>query len=69
MWEDPIVNELRRIREAFAAKHNFDLREMYKALKEQEAKNDRPPLSFPPRRIKPQKFEKRSTQSTPTGNE
>ena len=69
MWEDPIVNEVRRIREAFAAKHNFDLREMVKALKEQEAKNGRPPLSFPPRRIKPQKSEKRSTQSISKGKE
>jgi hypothetical protein len=52
MWQDPIVEEIRKIREEFAKKHNFDLRKMFKTLKEMEAKNNRPTVSFPPRRIK-----------------
>lgn len=58
MWKDPIVEEIREIREEFAAKHNYDLREMFKTLKEIEAKRNRPALSFPPRRIEPSKSEK-----------
>jgi hypothetical protein len=51
MWKDPIVEEIRKIREEFAARHNYDLREMYKTLKKMEAESNRPHLSFPPRRI------------------
>ncbi len=60
MWQDPIVAEVREIREAFAAKHHYNLREMYKALKEMEAKRNRPVVSFPPRRIKPVQAKKRA---------
>lgn len=60
MWKDPIVEEIRQIREEFAARHNYDLREMYKTLKKREAEKQRPPLSFPARRIQPAQEEKES---------
>ncbi len=36
MWEDPIVAEVRQAREAYAKKHNYDLRAMYRDLKAKE---------------------------------
>ena len=53
MWEDPIVAEVRKIREAHAAKFNYDLRAIYQDLKEQEKRSGRTFVSYPPRRCKP----------------
>jgi hypothetical protein len=35
-WSDPIVDEVRRARDAYAARFNYDLRAIYRDLKEQE---------------------------------
>jgi len=51
MWEDPIVAEIRRIREEYAARFNYDLDAIYQDLKEQERKSGRKFVSYPPRRI------------------
>jgi hypothetical protein len=48
-WEDPIVAEVRAIREACAAQYGFDLDALYQALKKEEQQSDRPTVSFPPR--------------------
>jgi hypothetical protein len=53
VWQDPIVMEVRKAREAHAAQYNFDLRAIYQALKEQEQKNQSEKVSFPPKRIPP----------------
>jgi hypothetical protein len=53
MWEDPIVEEVRKVRETHAAKFNYDLLEIYRDLKEQEKKSERTFVSYPPRRCKP----------------
>ena len=58
MWQDPIVAEVRKIREAFAAKHSYNLRAMYATLKEMEVKSKRPIISFSPRLIKPTQVKK-----------
>ena len=50
MWEDPIVEEVRKVREAHAAQFNYDLRMIYHDLKEQERKSGRAFVSYPPRR-------------------
>ena len=50
MWEDPIVAEIRRIREEHAARFNYDLWAIYEDLKEQERKSGREFKSYPPRR-------------------
>ena len=52
MWEDPIVAEVRKIREDYAAQFNFDLQALYRALKEQEQQDPRPKVSFPPKPAK-----------------
>lgn len=38
-WSDPIVEEVRRVRDAYAARFNYDLRAIYRDLKEQEKRS------------------------------
>jgi hypothetical protein len=35
-WSDPIVDEVRRARDAYAARFHYDLRAVYRDLKEQK---------------------------------
>ncbi len=53
MWEDPIVNEVRRIRDWYAARFTYDLDRIYAELKEQEKKSGRHYESYSPRTAKP----------------
>jgi hypothetical protein len=41
IWSDPIVDEVRRVRDAYAARFNYDLRAIYRDLKEKEKQNGR----------------------------
>ncbi len=50
MWEDPIVEEIRKIREDHAAKFNHDLDAIYRDLKEQDKRDPRKMVSLPPKR-------------------
>ena len=52
MWEDPIVAEVRKIREDYAAQFSFDLQTLCRALKEREQRDPRPKVSFPPKPAK-----------------
>jgi hypothetical protein len=52
-WQDPIVEEVRAIREAYAAQFNYDLQAIYRDLKAQEHQSGRQTVSFPPRPAKP----------------
>jgi len=51
MWEDPIVAEVRKAREAHAAKFNYDLQAIYWDVKAQEKQSGRTFVSYPPKRI------------------
>ena len=51
MWEDPIVAEVRKVREAHAAQFNYDLVAIYRDLKRQEKNSGRAFVFYPPRRI------------------
>lgn len=51
MWQDSIVEEVRKIREAHAERFAFDLKAIYEDLKMQEKKSKRKVVSFPPKRI------------------
>lgn len=51
MREDPIVEEVRKAREAHAAKFTYDLQAIYQDLKEQEKHSGRTFVSYPPKRI------------------
>ena len=50
MIEDPIVAEVRKIRDRHAAKFNYDLDAIFRDLKEKEKTSGRAYVSFPPRR-------------------
>ena len=50
MWKDEIVEEVRKNREAYAAKFNFDLQAMYEDLKKAERKSTRKQVSFKPKK-------------------
>ncbi len=45
-WIDPIVEEVRRVREEYAARFNYDLDAIYRDLKEQEKLSGRTYVSF-----------------------
>jgi hypothetical protein len=40
-WSDPIVGEVRRVRDTYAARFNYDLRAIFRDLKEQEKRSGR----------------------------
>jgi hypothetical protein len=61
MWHDPIVNEVRAIRDAHARLHKFDLDRIFLDLKEQELRSGRTFLKLRSRHP-PEKPEK-NTQS------
>ncbi len=50
MWKDQVVEEVRKNREAYAAKFNFDLQAMYEDLKKAEKKSKHKKVSFKPKK-------------------
>lgn len=54
MIDDPIVAEVRKIRDQYAAKFNYDLDAIYRDLKEREKASGRSYVRYPPRRCQPQ---------------
>jgi hypothetical protein len=52
-WIDPIVEEVRKIRDNHASKFNYDLRAIYQELKAKEATSGRKYVSYEPRRVSP----------------
>jgi hypothetical protein len=53
MWDDPIIDEVRRIKAEIAAEFNYDLDALFEHLKRQERESGRTYVSLPPRRIEP----------------
>ena len=52
---DPIVDEVRRVRDAHAAMFNYDLDAIFQDIKEQERTSGLKFVSYPPRRTEPSK--------------
>jgi len=52
MWKDPIVEEVRQIREKHAARFGYDLKAIYDDLKEIERRSGRKIVSLPSKRTK-----------------
>ena len=50
MWRDPVVEEVRAIRDAYAKRFNYDLDAMARDLREKEARSDRQLVDPAPRR-------------------
>jgi hypothetical protein len=49
MWKDPIVEEVRKIREEHAARFDYDLERIFQDLKEQEKNSGRKVVSLSPK--------------------
>ncbi|HUE70931.1 MAG TPA: hypothetical protein VMP01_08575 [Pirellulaceae bacterium] len=52
MKDDPIVAEIRGIREAHAAQFHYDLDAIFRDIKAREQGSGKTYVTFPPRRIK-----------------
>ena len=53
MWEDPIVKEVRKVREEHSARLGHDLQRIYRELKEREKLSGRKYVSYPRRHPEP----------------
>ena len=53
MKRDPIVDEVRAIRDAIAREHNYDLDSILRMLRASEAKSGREHVSPPPPKVQP----------------
>lgn len=51
MWRDPIVDEVRSLREAYAGRFNFELQAIARDLKAQERATGRELIRLKPRRL------------------
>lgn len=49
MWEDPIVEKVRKVREEHAASLGYDLEKIFQDLKEREQRSGRKTVSLPPK--------------------
>ena len=60
---DPIVEEVRKHREAIAREHGNDLDAIIAAFQRQDASDDRATVSFPPKRIVERRPRSKPTKS------
>lgn len=51
--QDPIVEEIRRIRHEHARRFGFDLDAIFQDLRDKQSKSTRKIVSLPPRPVKP----------------
>ena len=51
MWRDPIVEEVRRVREEYAARYHYDIKAICRAARESEKKSDHEIVSLSPRPV------------------
>ena len=51
MTQDPILEEVRSVREAFAKEHGYDVKAIVAALQREEAESGREVVSLPPKRL------------------
>ncbi|MGA2067424.1 MAG: hypothetical protein ABSG86_20810 [Thermoguttaceae bacterium] len=65
MFEDPIVEEIRRIRHAHAAQFNFDIRAIVEDLRRSQRESGLTYVNFPPRLLK----EESAAGSAPSGDQ
>ena len=52
MWKDPIVEKVRKTRQAHAKKFNYDLHAICEDLRKQERRTRRKLVTLPPKRPK-----------------
>lgn len=51
MTQDPIIEEVRAIREAFAEEHGYDVKAIVAALQREQAESGRKVISLPSKRL------------------
>lgn len=51
MSRDPIIDEVRAIRDAIAREHNYDLDSIFRMLRTREITSGRSHVTLPPRRL------------------
>jgi hypothetical protein len=56
MFDDPIVEEVRRYRQGHAAKYGNDIHRIFAALREQEKTSKRKVVHFGPRKLSDRKL-------------
>ncbi|MBK8452706.1 MAG: hypothetical protein WAQ53_11075 [Thiofilum sp.] len=49
MWQDPIIQETRHLRDQYAATFNHDIDALFEDIKKRQAQSKRKKVSFPPR--------------------
>ena len=50
MWKDPVVEEIRAVRDEYARQFNYNIEAICRDLREQEARGDREVVALPPKR-------------------
>lgn len=55
MFEDPIVEEVRRVRQEYAKRFNYDLRAIAADLRQHEQQHPERLVSFPPKSLRKRK--------------
>lgn len=53
MKDDPIVDEVRQVRERYLASFNYDLQALFEDIRRQEAQSDTLLVSYPARSVLP----------------
>ncbi|MGI8494874.1 MAG: hypothetical protein ACR2L1_06130 [Pyrinomonadaceae bacterium] len=51
MWKDEIVEEVRKVRDEYAAKFDYNLNAIYEDIKKQEKKSRRKIVNLPSKRV------------------
>ena len=60
MWKDEIVEEVRKVRDEYAARFKYDLDAIYEDIKKQEMQTERKVVSLSPKKAELPEVEKAS---------
>jgi len=58
MWNDPIVEEIRSIRDSYAKQFNYNLEAIFQDIKEQQSKSNYNYITLPSKFLKQEKSTK-----------
>ena len=61
MERDPIIDEIREVRDEFAKRHNYDIDAMVKALQDESVRHGRQLVTLSPRSVEAEESEARQT--------
>ncbi len=51
MWRDPIVEEIRKLREEYAARFNYDIKAICREARRHQETSERKTVSLPAKRV------------------